>query len=347
MDKDKLLEYINKFKEYKQRRWKSPETLNNNSYYFTLFLDYLKDPFNRDAIIGFFNHLLNKGLAESTRLQAEKAILAFTRWLFREDIIQKDWTIDIDRTQIHRIPRILPSQSKVLELIKKATEPGRFDNRLTTFSKMEHRACLCFIVVACGGRNHETSQIKRKDVSISGNQLTIVEGKGGPRNATFPPVPWLVKELKRRVNGERTEEELKVLIRDRSHYKESDLERLFVVNEKKLEETMRKVGGLWGQPMQVHDLRRIFARDLKKNGASIDDIKDVMGHKSIDTTMRYLQYDTSTQTKTLLNYSTETRKYRTNKEKARELINHAWDLGRVIEGGDLNGDILTLKVKIA
>lgn len=345
MNKEELRAQIEKFKEHRQRRWKSPKTFANNSYYFNLLLDFVDDSFDREAIIRFFNSLPDKGLSESTRRQAETAILAFADWLFYEDVIPKKWSVNVDRTYVHRKPRILPSQSEVLELIRKATEPGKFDSRLSRFSKMEHRACLSFIVVACGGRNYETSHILRKDVSISGNQLTIVEGKNGPRNATFPAVPWLVEDLTRRVNGERTADELKTLS-DRAHYKESDYERLFVVNEKKLEEHMRKVGKLFGQEMNVHDLRRIFARDLKKNGASIDDIKDAMGHKSIETTMRYLEYDTSTQLRTLKNFSSEARKYRTQEEKAKEIINHAWELGKVIEE-DFKKGILNLRVKIS
>lgn len=345
MNKEKLLKYLNKYKEHKQRSWHSPKTQDNNSYYFALLLDYLDGSFTREAIIKFFNYLSDKGLAESTRHQAETAIMAFAEWLHEEGVVEKNLVAGIDRTQIHRTPRILPSQSKALELIRQATEPGRYDNRLTRFSKMEHRACLSFMVVACGGRNYETSQIRRKDVSISGYQLTIVEGKGGPRNAAIPSVPWLIEDLTRRVNGERTEEECKVLS-NRSHYKESDLERLFVVNEKKLEEHMRKVGKLWGRPLQVHDLRRIFARDLKGNGAPIDDIKDVMGHRSIETTMRYLEYNTATQAETLRNYSTEAMKYHTKEEKAKEILDQVWKRGRVVEGGDLKGDILKLEIKI-
>lgn len=346
MDKDTLLLHIVKYKEHKQRRWASKSTLTNNAYYLSRLLEYLDGPFDRESILGFFNHLLSIGLAESTRHQAETAILAFAKWLFNEGLTPKNYGTGIERTHIHRKPRILPSQSVVLELIRQATEPGRFDNRLTTFSKMEHRACLSFMVVACGGRNFETSHILRKDVSISGNQLTIVEGKNGPRNAAIPAVPWLIEELTRRVNGERTAEELKTLS-DMTHYKESDKDRLFVVNEKKLEEHMRRVGKLGGFQMTVHDLRRIFARDLKRNGAPIDDIKDVMGHRSIETTMKYLEYDTSTQAKTLKNYSSEAKKYRTPEEKAKELVNHAWEIGRIIKGGNLNGNLLTLEVEIA
>lgn len=346
MDKDQLRTHINSFVEFRQRRWKSKSTLTNNLYYFKLLLDFLDGPFNRESIIKFFNHLADIGKAESTRKAAETSILALTDWMFYEDIIPKKWTLNIDRTLIHRKPRILPSQPEVLELIRQATEPGHFDNRATTFSKLEHRACLSFMLIACGGRNHETTQILRKDVSLSGNQLEIVEGKGGSRTAALPIVPWLIEDLTRRVKGIRTPEELKTL-KDRTHYKESDINRLFVVNSYRLEQTMRKVGKLWGRSLQVHDLRRIFARDLKKNGAPIDDIKATMGHKGIETTLRYLEYDTSSQERTLKNYSTEARKYRTPEEKAKELVAHAWDIGRIIEGGDLSGNILTLKVEIA
>ncbi|MBI4036120.1 site-specific integrase [Candidatus Daviesbacteria bacterium] len=346
MDKEQVRTHLERFIEHRQRRWQSKSTRTNNLYYFKLFLEYLDGPLNREIIIKFFNYLPDKGLAESTRRQAETAVLAFADWLFYEDIIPKKWTVNIDRTHVHRKARVLPSQSEVLGLIKEATEPGKYDSRLSTFSKMEHRACLSFMVVACGGRNFETSQILRKDVSLSGNQLTIVEGKNGPRNAALPNIPWLLEDLKRRVNGERTPDELKTL-KDKSHYKESDKDRLFVVNMQKLEVHMRKVGKLWGNSMNVHDLRRIFARDLKANGADVSDIKDVMGHRAVETTLRYLQFDTSTQAKTLKNYSSEARKFRSAEEKAKELISHAWEVGRIIKGGNLKGNILTLEVEIS
>lgn len=345
MDKNQLLFYLAKYKEHKQRRWNT-KTAINNAYYFKLLTDHINGPFDHDSILSFFNYLQKIGKAESTRHQAETAVISFASWLFNEGYTPKNYGANIERTYIHRKPRILPSQTEILALIKKVTEPGQFDNKLTNFSKMEHRACLSFMVVACGGRNYETSQILRKDVSISGLQLELVEGKGGSRTQAIPDIPWLVEDLKRRVEGKRTPEELKVMS-NKSHFKESDRERLFIVNATKLEQTMRKVGQLWGRSINVHDLRRIFARDMKKNGASIDDIRDSMGHKSIDTTMRYLEYDTSTQARTLKNYSSEAKKYRTAEEKAKELINHAWEVGRVINGGNLSGNVLTLKVEIS
>lgn len=335
---------LDRFLKYKNRNW-STKTLRNNQYYFGSLVSFLKDrSFNREIVEDFFGFLAKENFAQSTRRQAETAILSFVSWLFYEDVIDKNWSERIERTKIHREPRILPSQQEALRLIKKETEPGQHDNRLTIFSKMEHRACLSFIVVACGGRNFETTNILRKDISISGKELTITHGKNGPRNATIPNVPWLIEDLERRVKGLRTSNELRTLS-DKTHYKESDKERLFVVNEKKLEEHMRKVGVLWNRPMNVHDLRRIFARDLKNNGCSIDDIRDVMGHKSIETTMRYLEYDTSTQARTLKNYSSEARKYRTKEEKSKELVNSAWEVGKVINE-NFDGEFLTMKIKI-
>lgn len=343
MDKRQLLHYIEIFKRFKQRSWKA-RTAKNNAYYFRLLAEFTSDGFDRTSLLLFFNHLQDINLAETTRRQAETSIISFIRWLHNEGLIEKNFGASIERTNVHHKPKILPSQAEILALIKQATESGKYDNKLTRFSKLEHRACLSFIVVACGGRNYETSQILRKDVSISGLQLELVEGKGGSRNQAIPHIPWLIEDLTRRVNGLRTQEELEVLS-NRSHFKESDLERLFIVNRTKLEGTMQRVSKIWGRRIMVHDLRRIFARDLKANGATLDDIRDAMGHKDIATTQHYLIYDTSTQERTLKSFSSEARKYRSKEEKAKELINSACDLGKVLQGG-LKGNILTLKVEI-
>ena len=345
MDRDELLKQIEFFKTFKQRRWKSWRTKRNNSYYFRMLLDFIEErPFTRENLLAFFNWLETQGLAESVRRQAETCMLAFTRFLHYQGVTSQNIGREIERTEIHRKPHMLPSSTEVAKFIRQVTRPGRYDNRLTSFSKMEHRWCLLFIVFACGGRNYETSMISRKDVSLSSREIEIVHGKNGPRIVGIPKIPWLVRELKRRVAG-RNKKELDVL-KDRSHFKEEYIDRLFVVSEKKMEETMRKVGELFGRSMTVHDLRRIFARDMKANGADIDDIRIAMGHKDIKTTLQYLYDDPSDIKRVLDTYSSEARKYRTPEEKANELITKAMEYGSLISDSGFKDGVVTLKVKI-
>lgn len=345
MDKDKLQLYLNKYKAFKQRSW-NPRSARNNAYHFGLLMDFLNGrDLDTDSLLDFFNHLATTGLSESTRNSCERKNIAFIRWLFNQGYTDKFIAANIEKTRVHRKSRILPSQQEIIELIKQATEVKEGDNKLTRFSKKEHRACLLFMVVACGGRNFETSHLKRTDVSLSGMQIELTEGKGGARTQAIPNIKWLIDDLRTRVEGKRTEEELEVLA-DRGHFKESAVDRLFVVNSNKLQETMRAVGKLWGRPLNVHDLRRIYARDLKSNGSGTDEIRDAMSHKNIETTMRYLEYDTSTQAKTLKNFSSEALKYRTNQEKAKELLDLAYRLENILEVDDSCG-VLTLKVRSA
>lgn len=208
MDKEKLLEYIQLYTEHKQRRW-NPRTAKNNAYFFMLLTKFVSTRvFDNNLVLSFFNYLQTEGLAETTRRQAETAIIGFTKWLFNQGITKMNLSANIERTRVHRKPRILPSQQEILELINQVTEPGLNDNKLTSFSKREHRACLRFMLVACGGRITETSRILRKDISVSGLQMELVEGKGGSRAQAIPNIPWLTEDLKRRVEGRRTEQEL-------------------------------------------------------------------------------------------------------------------------------------------
>lgn len=311
-----------------------------------MLTDFLGDnPLNRDSILNFFNHLQDKGLSEWTRRGGEKTIKSFGKWLFEEGTTKTNLAANIERTKIHSKIKTLPSQQEVLDLIDQATEPSPHESRLGKFSKMEHRDCLRFMVVACGGRNYETSQIRKKDVSISALEVVMVEGKGGSRIQAIPSIPWLIKDLKRRVEGLRTKGELQVLS-DKTHYKESDKDRVFVVNAFRLRKTMKKAAKIYGKPLLVHDLRRIFAIDMKNNGADIDEIRDVMGHKNIETTRHYLEHNSATQTKILNHFSSETRKYRSKEKKASELISHAWSIGQIVKGGSLKGKILKLEIEI-
>lgn len=342
MESETLKQNIEKFILHKSRNWK-PKTLGNNRYYFDCLVAFMSDKqFNRDTTEEFFSSMSLK--AQSTRHQCEKCILAFVSWMFVEDIIDKDWGTRIERTRIRRVNRVIPDQGTLLKLIDSVTEPTKHDNVLTRFSKMEHRFCLKFILTCSGTRNFETRQIKRGEVSVSERQIIISQGKTGPRTIAIPPIPWLVNEIDRRVKG-RTAEETKVL-NDRKHYKENYSDLLFAVNEKRLETLMRNAGKLWnGQSLCVHDLRRACLRDLKKNGAGIDDIKNVAGHKNIETTLRYLEGETYSQEATLKNYSSEARKFRTKEEKAKEFEGVARKIGDVLKY-HFDGEYLFMKLKV-
>lgn len=58
-----------------------------------------------------------------------------------------------------------------------------------------------------------------------------------------------------------------------------------------LYEMVRHHGRTLGMELSVHDLRRTFARALKRRGVTPDEIKELLGHKSVDTTIDYLDLD--------------------------------------------------------
>ncbi|HWA51816.1 MAG TPA: site-specific integrase [Patescibacteria group bacterium] len=344
MLKKELEENINKYFKYKDRSWK-PKTHKNNQDWAKNLLDFIEDkPFNRDTAEDYFLNLRQKGKAESSRRQAETFVKKIVRWMFNEGILEKDWAAGMARTPVNRKLRILPSQAEMLKLIDKVTEPGLYDNRQHRFSKKEHRACLKFILVACGGRNYETRNILLSDVSLSGRQVQIRQGKTGPRMVSIPEVPWLIKDLEERLQG-KNPEELEIL-NDKGHYKEDYSQRLFVVGEKRLEAIMRQAGKLWGHPLQVHDLRRIFARDLKNNGAEDSDIKDAMGHANLETTLKYLEFNTATQQRTLRRYSSESRKYRDRGLKIKEIYERISDIGKIIASEDDGKKLIKLTIEV-
>lgn len=338
----KFIKELDNFLIEKKRDWNS-SSLRNNKYYFqTLLIPFLNNrPLNRSVLIDFFNHLKDQKKTEATRRQAEISILQFVIWLFDNDIILKNWAKTIKRTKVHRVHRILPSLDEVQLLIRKVCEPKKTDNILSRFSKNEHMFCLLSMATWGGTRNCETRSIKLNEVSISERQVLISKGKNGARTISIPEIPWLIEELDRRVKG-RTPEELRC-IADRKHYKRDNSDMLFVVNAGRLEAIMREVGKLFGHEMEVHDLRRICLRDLKKNGEQTDNIQNVAGHKAISTTQIYLEYDTNGQRKSLNTYSSEARKYRTPETKAQEAMRLLSGLG-ILEESSFDGKSSTFKV---
>lgn len=340
----KLIIHLERFLTYKERLWSS-SAKRNNKYYFNLLKEFLDGkPFNRDNVELFFNQLgINQ--ATSTRRGCETSILAFAGWCFDEGLISKNWRTRIARTKVIKTPHILPDQKEVLEAIREELKYTEGDNIHSKFSKDEHKAFLSFILVACGGRNWETTNILREDVSVSGRQILISHGKTGPRIVAIPEVPWLIEDLDRRAKGLRTEAEIKTMS-DSTHYKKDYSNRLFVSNPIRARAIMRRVGKRCGiERMQVHDLRRIFAREMKKNGADINDIRIAMGHKNIETTLGYLYDDPSDIQRIVNEYSPEARKYRTKEEKSKNCLDDVTKYGGLVEQ-NFDGEFLTMKVRI-
>ena len=55
----------------------------------------------------------------------------------------------------------------------------------------------------------------------------------------------------------------------------------------------RKYGKLIAVPkLAPHDLRRTFAQTALDNGVTLDKIAKLLGHSSVNTTVRYLDLDT-------------------------------------------------------
>lgn len=341
----KFIIELDNFLKFKQRKWGS-KTLRNNLYYFnTLFIPYLKGrPFSRTIIEDFFNSMDEgeNGRSTSTRHQAETSILQFVIWLSKLHKIKENWSPLIARTEVKRVPRILPNQDDVQKAIRRVCEPKKTDNRLSKFSKNEHMYCLLAMITWGGTRNYETRSIKLSEVHLPTNEVEITKGKTGARVIVIPKIPWLIEELQRRVNG-RTPEELRC-IANRKHYKRDNSDMLFVVNAGRLEAIMREVGKSFGIPMNVHDLRRICLRDLYDNGAPLDEVQHIAGHASSTTTQLYLNYSTRGQKKTLRNYSSETRKYHTNEEKHKEAIEYLSKIGILLES-PFDNDSSTFKLK--
>ncbi len=340
-----LTKEIDLFVERKSRNW-APATKRNNLYAFAWLKKFLdgKD-FDRDNVEHFFDYLRTQKISPNTQKQIETDTLALAKDFFFEGKEPINWTGRIERIKVKKVPRLTPSLEEMIGLIKKVTEPGKYDNHLTRFSKNEHRWCLLFILLCSGTRNFETREIKRCDVSISSREIIIEKGKTGPRKIHIPPIPWLIAELERRVKG-RNEEELKAL-RDKAHYNGDYSDRLFVANATRLQDIMREAGKLWGRPLNVHDLRRACLRDYRTNGADIVKIADVAGHKNVETTRGYLLFDTSDQEKTMREFNSEARKYRTSQEKATEFVTEAYKIGNVLEQQfNTKSGVLTMKLKI-
>jgi integrase/recombinase XerD len=197
--------------------------------------------------------------------------------LYREELIKENpahnLNIDLpERSGLKRRPLTLTEITTFLENIDTATEQGLKDRTLFE------------LIYSSGLRVSEAAGIKVKDIDFERREV-IVRGKGdrdrlvpfskvardfliaflGKRTET--PEDWVFKGSRgsrtgEHIRGESVSEKFRVLLRR------------FDMDKKEI---------------STHSIRHSTATHLLENGASVRHIQELLGHKYIETTVRYTQ----------------------------------------------------------
>lgn len=139
---------------------------------------------------------------------------------------------------------------------------------------MEHLAdyikpCVSF-AICTGLRRKELLNLRWEDINFNDNCFIIPETKtDNPRTVGLPDdLKALLEKLGRKSRG-----------------------RVFAVTKDQLRYQLTRASKLAGLPhMRVHDMRHSFSKNFLDRGGSLVHLKELMGHKSLKTTQKYLKF---------------------------------------------------------
>jgi integrase/recombinase XerD len=174
------------------------------------------------------------------------------------------------------IPTVIyPRSSSKLPAVM---NPEEIKLLIDTVKNVKHRTII-MLLYSSGLRVSEISKLKIADIDSKNMRIKVVQGKGAKDRYTILSQQVLLelrayfliyRPKEYLFNGERTA--LPISVRNIQHLVRNGLIQL----------------GLGSKNYTVHTIRHSFATHLVDNGTDLHTVKELLGHSSIQTTMRYL-----------------------------------------------------------
>ena len=247
----------------------------------TIELDQIKIE-HIDAFMAEFHQRLTPGSCKTYRFH----LRGFLKYLYQErKILPKDLAPLV-------VGAPLFAQAKPPKFLRPQELQKLFSNlKLTTPIQIRTYA-MVHLIYFMGLRPKEISQIKLRDVSFKKRALIIGERKGN--NPTILPVPEnTIKAIAAYVLKARPDSQYRYLFLSfqRPHRPISPGTVIQYISK------AIKNSGLLSTP---YSLRHTYAQNLLNTGATIYEIKEMLGHQNIQSTKRYLHIDIELMRKVLL-----------------------------------------------
>jgi integrase len=231
--------------------------------------------FNRDTISRFRDEMLASGYAPATI----NGTLITIRILAQELAFKGSLTA-LELEAIRAVKNVTgaakrtPTWLSLAELNEVLTHPpGQ-----TPAQRLKARTAL-IVMSLTGLRVSEVANLKWRHLQVLDDRpvLKDVEAKGHKRiTVGLPPVGAEQLGIFRRWLENLYQRPL------------SEDEKIFDVADSGLRDLVYSAGRMIGKSLKPHDLRRSYARLARANGASLDDVREALGHRSTEVTLRYI-----------------------------------------------------------
>ena len=258
---------------------------------------------SRQKVEAFLSAECQRGVASSTQNSAFSAILYYYEHVRKTKIEN----VDALRSKVGEKVRQAPSRDDVRKVLMAVQDSSGYPTRL-----------ICHLMYACGTRIGETLAIRLKDIDLEAGKLTLIEGKGKKdRYLNIPQI--LIPQLRLQMASAEA-----VALKFRTQGVPIKLPSLLA---KKYPKACFQRRWAWLFPLDhpcqdprgtgrvtwhcldgpvrhaltkacertdvegitPHYLRHAWATHSADAGASIRDIQEILGHRDIKTTMRYIR----------------------------------------------------------
>lgn len=202
------------------------------------------------------------------------AINTFFKFLIMDEYITENPMLKTSRPKTnvnHKITHLNPSEIEmVLKCIEETANP-RLKNR---------ELCIVSLALSTGLRIAAICQANIEDINFETNTIHVIEKEEYYRDIPF---------------GTKLRGVLLSWIKDRELYFDGAAEGPLFISQHKtrlskdaIADIVTKYTEVLGKHIKVHDLRKSTATNLARQGFDIRTIQDFVGHKNINTTMRYI-----------------------------------------------------------
>lgn len=261
------VQVLQRMKEDILLRGLSKNTLESYTKSARVFLEYCNSPVEKldeNNIRNFLWHLIKEKKVMPSTVNIYSAAI---RFLFAVTLNRTLNYLQIPRQKKHRtFPEVL-SKTEVLSIIESCTN-------------LKHKAMM-MLIYSAGLRVSEAASIRIQNVDSKSMRLFVDCGKGGKDRYTLLSEVCLkvLREYWKEYHPKHSEGWLFLGTYEVTHITSAAIESAF-------NEAVKRTGIT--KHVTVHTLRHAFATHLLEDGASLLQIKELLGHSSIQSTTIYL-----------------------------------------------------------
>lgn len=263
--------YLNMFLIRKQTEGKSSRTIEHYRYVLKNLLQTLNmkvENITENDLFCYLAKYKQEKQVSNVYLDGLRLVFSsFFTWLSNKGYIQKNPTAGLEPIKVEKKIK-KPFSDEELERIRRTCESER-DRAIVEF------------LYSTGVRASELVVLNRQDVDFYGKSL-IVYGKGGKEREVYLTATACL-HLKEYLDSRKDKNEA-LFVGTR---KPND--RLSVAGLEKITKELGKSAGV--EHCHPHRFRRTMATNVLKKGAALEEVKELLGHTKLDTTMIYCSID--------------------------------------------------------